>query len=142
MNQTSSHIRTGRVTGGFATLLGVAASLYLLFGPIGRYTSTRVHTDGSRSSESGTTSGIDYLYGAEHADPALFFWALALLAVVLVGGYGVYSANRVVVWAVAIPLVVFTILSIASIGLFVAPVAILYLVSAASFSSGPSADEP
>ena len=114
----------GKKVGGLAAILGVGTGLFLLLGPIGRYEA--ISTDGTR--ETGTTSGIDYLFGAEHADPALFYWSLFLIGIALIGGYGAWAGKRFVIWAVALPLLVLSLLSMA-IGLLVAPAALLFLAS-------------
>ena len=121
---TPTRFSLGKKVGGLAAILGVGTGLFLLFGPIGRYEA--ISTDGTR--ETGITSGIDYLFGAEHADPALFYWSLFLIGIALIGGYGVWAGKRFVVWAVALPLLVLSLLSMA-IGLLVAPAALLFLAS-------------
>jgi hypothetical protein len=86
--------------GGLATIAGVNAGLFLLFGPTGRYETA---TPGG-GSESGTTAGRDYLFGAGHADPALFFWSVFVLGLSFVGGYGVWVGDRYVVLATGVVL--------------------------------------
>lgn len=115
----------GKAVGGLAGIVGIAAGLFLLLGPTGRYET--ISPDGTR--ETGTTSGIDYLFGAEHADPALFFWSLFVVGLSLVGGYGVWTGNRRVVWAVGLGLAALSVLGIMSIGPFVAPAALLFLAA-------------
>lgn len=121
---TLTRFSVGKTVGSFAALLGVGTGLFLLFGSIGR--SETVSPDGTR--QTGTTSGIDYLFGAEHADPALFYWSLFLIGIALLGGFGAWTGKRFVVWAVAVPLLVLSFFSTA-IGLLVAPTAILFLAS-------------
>lgn len=116
------HVSPGKIVGSFAAILGVGVGVYLLFGPIGRYGA--VSPDGTRSS--GTTSGIDYLFGVRSADPALFYWSLVIIGLSLVGGYGAWARKRVVVWAVALPFVGLALLSMA-IGLLIAPTAVQFL---------------
>jgi hypothetical protein len=128
----------GRIAGSLAALLGVSVGLYLLFGPIGRYES--VSSDGSRANATGTTSGIDYLLGAEHADPALFYWSLFIIGMALIGGYGAWTGNRFVVWTVALPLLVLSLLSMA-IGLLVAPAALLFMASGVLLTLAHRAEE-
>jgi hypothetical protein len=122
---SSNRFSMGRNLGGLASVLGIIAGIFLLIGPTGRYET--VTSDGTI--ETGTTSGIDYLFGAEHADPALFFWALCVLGFTIVGGYGVWTGNRHVVWAIGLGLLALSVLGILSIGLFVAPAALLFLGS-------------
>lgn len=121
----SNRFSLGKHVGGLASILGIIAGLFLLFGPVGQYEAST--SDGTR--ETGTISGIDYLFGAEYADPALFFWALFILGLTLVGGYGVWTGNRYVLWAVGLGLFALSILGIMSIGLFVAPAALLFVIS-------------
>lgn len=122
----------GSAVGVLGTVLGLLAGLFLLFGPFGRYETA---TTGG-SSESGTTSGVDYLLGAQHADPALFFWSVVLLGVSVVSSYAAWSGNRVVVWVVGLGLLALSVLGMMTIGLFVAPAAICFLVSGALLSVG------
>lgn len=126
----------GKYTGGLAALLGFGTGLFLLFGPVVRY--EMGSTDGTH--ETGTTSGIDYLFGAEHADPALFYWSLFLIGIALVGGYGAWTGKRFVVWAVALPFVVLSLLSMA-IGVLVVPVALLFLASGVLLTLAHRAEE-
>lgn len=133
---TPTRFSVGKNVGGLAAILGVGAGLFLLFGPIGRYEATS--TDGTR--ETGTTSGIDYLFGAEHADPALFYWSLFLIGIALIGGYGAWTGKRFVVLVVALPLLVLSLLSMA-IGLLVAPVALLFLASGILLTLAQRAEE-
>jgi len=109
-----------------AILAGIAG-LVLLFVPLGRSVTC---TPGGECTVGRGVSGIDYLLGAQGADPALFFWSLFLLGVALVGGYGAWTATRWLVWVTALALLALSVLAIASIGLFVAPAALLFLLAA------------
>ena len=63
------------------------------------------------------------------ADPSLFFWSLFVLGFALVEGYGAWAENRLLVWLTALVLLALTGLGLASIGLLVAPVALLFLLA-------------
>lgn len=132
----STRFSLGRRVGGLATILGVGSGLFLLFGPVAQYET--VSTDGTR--ETGTISGVDYLFGAEHADPALFYWSMFLIGISLIGGYGAWTGKRLLVWVVALPLLVLSLLSMA-IGLLVAPAALLFLASGVLLTLAHRAEE-
>lgn len=124
--------------GGLAVTFGVGAGLFLLLGPTGQYETSR--PGGTR--ETGSTSGIDYILGEEHADPALFFWSLFVFGITLIGGYGVGAGNRYVVWAVGRGLLALSVLGIFSIGLYIAPAALLFVVTAVLLTRAQRTDEP
>jgi len=68
---------------GVLTLLGIGVGAVPSVRPVGRY--ERVSA-GVR--ETGTTSGIDYLVGVEHADPAFFTGHYSSSVSPLIGGHG------------------------------------------------------
>ena len=107
-------------------MLGTVLSFVLMFVPLGR---GEVCTTGGGCRPVRGPSGIDYLLGVEGTDPALFFWSLFILGFALVGGYGAWTENLYVVWLTAFVLLALTILGAASIGLFVAPVVLLFLLA-------------
>ena len=113
-----------RVLGILAPLSGGVAGLFVMFGPMGRrYAPSPGEPEFVR-----TISGIDYLLGVEGADPALFYWSLFILGVSVLGGYGVHVENNRLVWAVTLLLLVFSLAAIFSIGIFVLPAALLFLI--------------
>jgi hypothetical protein len=113
-----------------ALLLAVAAALWLALSP-GFYQGVSVTT-----SSSGKV--------VERSERASLLaengmWALGLLAVpVFLAGLGVFGAarsHRVVLWCVAVVLLVFSIISGMTIGLFYLPAAVALLVAAALCTS-------
>ena len=123
---TYSRFSKGSKAGILGAMLGTVLSLVLMFVPLG--TSEECTLGGGCHTVQGS-SGIDYLLGVEGADPALFFWSLFILGFALAGGYGAWTENRYVVWLTALVLLALTVLGAASIGLFVAPVALLFLLA-------------
>lgn len=111
------------VAGGAA---GLAASLYLLFGPVARY--ERRRPDGTVTT--GTGSGIDYLLGSAGADFALFAWPLLLGAGSALGGAAAWRRRDQWTSAPALALGVFAIGGGSSIGLLYAPAAVPLLAAA------------
>jgi len=116
----------GSKAGILGAIFGVLASLVLLFVPLGRYS--------EESLGRGTTTGwgpigLEYLLGNADVDPALFFWAVIVLGGALVGGYGAISENRILVWIVVVVFVGITVLGLLSIGVFIAPSALLFLLA-------------
>ncbi len=112
--------------GVLGSILGIGLSLGLLFVPLG---SSEVCSSNGGCHVVRGPSGIDYLLGANRADPAIFFISLFILVFALVGGYGAWNENRLLVWLTAIALLVLTVLGILTVGPFVAPVALLFLLS-------------
>lgn len=116
--------------------LGVLASFVLLFILLGREAEA---TPGGGTTTGLRPTGIEYLLGVEGADLALFFWALFVLVVALVGGYGAVSETRALVWIAAIALLALTVLGLFSIGLFVAPAALFFLLAGLRLRAGRGA---
>lgn len=121
-----SQFSKGTKAGVLGSILGIVLSLGLMFVPLGR--SEVCTSDGGCSVVRGP-SGIDYILGVNGADPALVFWSLFILGFALIGGYGAWNENRSLVWLTALALLALTLLGIASIGLFVAPAALLFLLA-------------
>lgn len=121
-----SRFSKGTKAGVLGAILGIALSLDLMFVPFG---TSEVCTSSGGCSVVRGPSGIDYVLGVNGADPALFFISLFILVFALIGGYGAWNENRVLVWLTAIALLVLTVLGILTIGLFVAPVALLFVLA-------------
>lgn len=119
-------VRWSATLGAVGGAAGLAASLFVLFGPVVRY-STR-SSDGSRTS--GTVSGIDYLFGAPQAQFELFAWPVLLGVVAVVGGVAAWHGQRRWVWGAALALTAFTVIGIMTLGSLYAPAAFLLLVAA------------
>lgn len=105
---------------------GLAASVFVLFGPVVRYSTQR--SDGTRTS--GTVSGIDYLFGAPHAQFELFAWPVLLGVVAVVGAAAAWRGHRRWLWGAALALAAFTVVGIMTLGLLYAPAACLLLAAA------------
>lgn len=112
------------VVGGVA---GLAASLFVLVGPVA---STASQTTGGATT-TGTVSGIDVLLGHPDAQVALLVWPLVLGTVAVVGLVAARRGERRWLWAAALTLGAFVVLGAASLGLLYAPAALLLLVAAA-----------
>ncbi|WP_332897158.1 hypothetical protein [Haladaptatus sp. CMSO5] len=125
MNQESRFSR-GTSAGLLGLGLGVLLSLVIMFIPLG--TGEECTIGGECIPVRGAV-GIDYLLGVEGAEPVLFFWSLFILGFALLGGYGAWRERRVLVWVAAVVLLALTIVGLASIGLLVAPAALLFLLS-------------
>jgi hypothetical protein len=121
-----SRFSKGTTAGLLGSVLGLLLSLVLMFVPLG---SGGECTVGGECHAVRGPVGIDYLVGVGGADPALFFWSLFILGFALVGGYGAWTENRLLVWLTALALLALTVLGLASIGLFVAPAALLFLLA-------------
>lgn len=139
---TYSRFSKGTTAGLFGSVLGLLLSLVLMFIPLG---SGEECTVGGECHVVRGPIGIDYLLGVEGADQALFFWSLFVLGFALIGSYGAWTENRLLVWLTALAFLALTVLGMASIGLFVAPAALLFLIAGiwlrnahASESSGRS----
>jgi hypothetical protein len=121
-----SRFSKGTTAGLFGSILGLLLSSVFLFVPLG---SGEECTVGGECHVVQGPTGIDYLLGVEGADPALFFWSMFVLGFVLVGGYGAWTETRFLVWLTALALFALTVLGVASIGLFIAPAALLFLLA-------------
>lgn len=111
------------VIGGAA---GIAASLFVLFGPVVQYSTQR--SDGTRTS--GTVSGIDYLLGSPHAQFELFAWPVLLGVAASIGVVAAWYGHGRWLWGAALALVAFTIIGIMTLGFLYAPAALLLLAAA------------
>ena len=132
-----SRFSNGAKAGVIGSILGIGLSLGLLFVPLG---SSEVCSSNGGCHVVRGPSGIDYLLGANGAEPAIFFISLFILGFALVGGYGAWTENRVLVWVAAVGLLVLTVLGILTIGPFVAPVALLFLLSGIWLQGGQEAE--
>ena len=113
--------RLSRYLGVVAGSAGLAASLFVLFGPVMQYRSE----SSAGTVETGTLSGIDYLLGNPHADAALFVWPVLLGALSIAGAYAAWRDNAAWTGGVAATLVIFVILGMMTIGFLFAPAAVL-----------------
>lgn len=111
------------VVGGAA---GLAASAFVLFGPVVRYSTASPDGPGT----TGTAAGIDYLFGSPHAQFELFAWPVLLGVVAAVGAVAAWQGRGRWLWSAALVLVGFTVVGLASIGLLYAPAALLLVVAA------------
>jgi hypothetical protein len=119
--------RLGRVLGFFASGLGLLTSVILLLVPI---VSVRSTDDAGRTSSDAVT-GIDYLFGrSSGVAPDLFFWSVAVLFVAVIIGVAVWKERVGVLWVLAIPAIVVSILGAMTIGLLLLPFALSLLLSA------------
>lgn len=117
----------GTSAGILASLAGVLVSLVLLFVPLGR---TESASPGGEPTVVPGTTGIDYLLGTTSGNPpVLFFWSIFVLGFALLGGYAAWTGNRSLVVITTVALLALTLLGIASIGLLVAPVALLFALA-------------
>lgn len=120
--------RTGELAGVAGGVAGVAASLFVLFGPVVTVTSTDSDGTSTRSS----VSGIDYLVGDPHAQVELLAWPVLLGAISIVGAVAAWRGYRVWTGAGAGTLGVFAVVGLFSIGMLYAPAAILLVIAALS----------
>ena len=111
------------VVGGAA---GLAASLFVLFGPVVSYESRS--SDGTVAT--GTLSGVDWLLGAPDAQVALFAWPVLLGAVSVVGLAAAWRGEGRWLWTAALTLLAFVFVGVFSIGMLYGPAALLLLVAA------------
>jgi hypothetical protein len=116
----------GRGLGLVGGAAGLAASLFLLFGPVVRVTTER----SSGETTSYTVSGIDYLLGSPDAQFALFAWPVLMGAVALVGAGAAWRGRRRWTLAAALTLGAFVVVGMFSIGTVYAPAAALLLFDA------------
>jgi hypothetical protein len=125
--------RSETVVGLIAGVLGFAGWLYALFGPTGSYVRVTSSTDGSSTTESGSTS----MWRDEDLEAVTVVFLLVMLASiigVIVGvilqGRSRAATGRAVLWTSAITLLAGSILSALSIGLFLLPGALLAVIAA------------
>lgn len=134
-----SRLSRGTKVGFLGSILGGITALVLLFVPLGRREQC---TPGGECEVLRGTAGIDYILGVEGTDPTLFFWSMFILGFALVGGYGAWTETRSIVWLTRLALLALTLLGAASIGLFVAPAALLFLFAGILLPSAHDADSP
>ncbi len=117
---------SSRGLGAIGGAAGLAASVFVLFGPVVRYTSESA--DGTRTS--GTVSGIDYLFGSPHAQFELFAWPVLLGVVAVIGAVAAWRGHGRWLWSAALALAAFTVVGLMTLGLLYAPAAFLLLAAA------------
>ncbi|MFC6825035.1 hypothetical protein [Halopelagius fulvigenes] len=127
--------RVARVAAGVAGLSGGLGFLSLMgaFGPITCSTGRSQTGDGEVTVTRECSAGIDYLLsGAGGNAPVLFFWAVALLGLVAVGGAAAWTGHRRVAWLTGLVGTVVSIIGLMSIGwYFVLPTLSLFVAAAA-----------
>ncbi|WP_338729877.1 hypothetical protein [Haladaptatus sp. DJG-WS-42] len=123
---SKSRVSRGTSVGLLGSGVGVLLSLVIMFLPLG---TGEVCTIGGECTPVQGAVGIDYLLGVEGAEPILFFWSVFILGFALLGGYGAWRERRILVWVAAIALLALTVFGLASIGLLVAPAALLFLLA-------------
>lgn len=122
-----------RGAAGLAGVTGGAGFLHLMgaFGPVSCWTGRSQTGDGEVTVTRGCSAGIDYLFGSGGNAPVLFFWAVALLVLVAVGGVAAWTGHRRVTWVTVVVGVVVSVIGAMSIGwYFVLPT--LSLLTAAT----------
>ena len=112
--------RLARASGAVAAVAGVGGALYMLgaFGPVSCWRSTSASSDGTTTVDRGCTAGVDYLFGAGGNAPVLFFWSVALLALVGVGAASAWTGRSAATWVTAVLCGGVTVVGVFSIGWF------------------------
>ena len=126
--------RPDTVTGLIAGAVGLLGWLYALFGPTGSYVQVESSTGGSTTvTESGSTS----MWADEDLEIVTIVFLLVMLVCIIgviagavLHGRTQKASGRVILWASAVTLLMGTILSGFSIGLFLFPGALLAVVAA------------
>ncbi len=119
------HEKVGKVLGGISPLIAVGLALFLLFGPMYGFESG----DSEGDFETGTTSAFEFTL--KEGDRAVFFWPTFIVVVSIVGAVGALVSRVGWIWISAVALWALTGLSMMSISLFVAPLAIVMFAAAA-----------
>lgn len=131
--------RVELITGLVASVLGVLALGFLLFGPTISYATSSVTTCNSTGVCTTTapgTQGTTSLVQSGISSTALFFLSLLLLCLLGIGiSAWLHSTQRqvawlVLLWVASVLTLAITILGILSIGIFIAPAALLALIAA------------
>lgn len=138
-----------RLARGAATLAGLVGAYNFLslmgaFGPVSCWTGYSVSgTASSNGTETtamptvtrGCTSGIDALLGTGGGNAGvLFSWAVVLLALVALGGYGTWTDRRSLVWGAVVAGAAITVVGAFSVGWYFLPPTILLSVAAVALS--------
>ena len=104
---------------GLAGLTGSAGFLYLMgaFGPVSCWTSESVSSSGEVTTSQGCEAGIDYLFGSTGGNASvLFFWAVVLLGLVVLGVGATWAAKRRITWFTVAAGAIISALGVWSIG--------------------------
>lgn len=122
-----------RGAAGIAGLTGSAGFLYLMgaFGPVSCWTSESGSSSGEVTTSQGCEAGIDYLFGSTGGNASvLFFWALVLLGLVILGGGATWAENRRITWFTVAAGAVISVIGLWSIGwYFVLPTLFLSIAA-------------
>ncbi|WP_348612459.1 hypothetical protein [Halobaculum rarum] len=88
-------------------------------------------------------SGIDYLLQGVTSGNAqvLFSWSLVLLALIVLGGYGVWTGRRYLTWGVVLAGTAVSVVGVFSIGWFFLGPTVLFAVAATALSFESRRDE-
>lgn len=142
MDRTDRSLRlVARGAGVLAGLVGGYHALVLLgaFGPVSCWTGYSVSdsSDGERTTavSQGCESGIDYLFGSTEGNaPVLFFWSLALLALVALAAVAAWTGRRRTLWGVSVVGAAVTVLGAFSIGWYFLVPTLCVLAAATALS--------
>ncbi len=118
--------RWPRLLGLASLLAAVGCAAYLLFGGI--YSST---TEDASDTEGGV---VDVTTTQGWQDYAIVGWALFIVLLGVVTVFAAWRGRSGPVWVSAFLLLILTVLGVVSIGLFVAPVALLFALTAYTLS--------
>jgi len=142
--------KVGRFLGLISPILALGIAALILFGSGYSYQSGACRSGYGHQSlgseeciyESGEVSA--WRYALEEGDSAWFFWAGFVIVVCLIAAASVLAGRIVPIWICAVVLYVLAGLGMMSIGLFIFPLAILLLASAALLTAaryGADADQ-
>lgn len=122
-----------RGAAGLAGITGSAGFLYLMgaFGPVSCWASESVSSSGEVTTSQGCEAGIDYLFGSTGGNASvLFFWAVVLLGLVILGGGATWARKRRITWLTVVAGVVISILGVWSIGWYYVLPTLFLLIAA------------
>jgi len=113
--------KLGKVLGMSAPLISVAAAYQMWFGM--KYVGA--------TSETSTTQTVTALeFALKQGSNAILFWPVAVFFLSCIGAFAVWKNLVSLVWIIACSLLIVSIMGMMTIGLIIAPIAILLLTSA------------
>ncbi len=113
--------KLGKVLGMIAPLISVASAYQMWFGM--KYVGV--------NSETSTTQTVTALeFALKQGSNAILFWPVAIFIMSCIGAFAVWKNITILVWVISCILLIVSIMGMMTIGLLVAPMAILLLASA------------
>lgn len=128
-------MRVGKFLGTITPLISLIFGYQMLFRM--KYTGATSESNTPQISTTIKVTALEFAFnsGSKVVIFWTIFWPIVIFILSCIGAFAVWKEKTILVWVIASVLLVISILSIMTIGRFVAPMGILFLVSAIILST-------